>query len=96
MVLDNYGVGRSSLARLSEIPADALKLDRMMVRHLDTEERAVRVAHAVIELGLAAGLQVGVEGIERASQAESLLGNGCDFLQGYFYGRPEPLPNLMN
>ncbi|MEJ2483520.1 MAG: EAL domain-containing protein [Gemmatimonadota bacterium] len=96
MVLDNYGVGRSSLARLSEIPADALKLDRMMVRHLDTEERAVRVANAVIELGLAAGLQVGVEGIERASQAESLLGNGCDFLQGYFYGRPEPLPNLMN
>ena len=96
MVLDNYGVGRSSLARLSEIPADALKLDRILVRHLDTEERAVRVAHAVIELGIAAGLQVGVEGIERASQAESLLGNGCDFLQGYFYGRPEPLPNLMN
>lgn len=95
IVLDNYGVGRSSLAQLGEIPADALKLDGMLVRQLDQDNEAVKIIHAVIDLGVAAGLEVGVEGVERAGQAEHLRGDGCEFLQGYYFGRPVPLEEIL-
>lgn len=95
IVLDNYGVGRSSLAQLGEIPADALKLDGMLVRQLDQDTEAVKIIHAVIDLGVAAGLEVGVEGIERAGQAEHLRGDGCEFLQGFYFGRPVPLDQVL-
>jgi len=95
IVLDNYGVGRSSLAQLGEIPADALKLDGMLVRQLDQDNEAVKIIHAVIDLGVAAGLEVGVEGVERAGQAEHLRGDGCEFLQGYYFGRPVPLEEVL-
>jgi diguanylate cyclase (GGDEF)-like protein/PAS domain S-box-containing protein len=95
IVLDNYGVGHSALAQLGEIPADALKLDGMLVRELDHDAEAVRIIHAVIDLGVAAGLEVGVEGVERAGQAEHLHGDGCEFLQGYYFGRPVPLEHVL-
>ncbi|MFW6089798.1 MAG: putative bifunctional diguanylate cyclase/phosphodiesterase, partial [Gemmatimonadota bacterium] len=95
IVLDNYGVGHSSLAQLGEIPADALKLDGMLVRQVGQDAEAVKIVHAVIDLGVAAGLEVGVEGVERANQAEHLRGNGCDFLQGFYFGRPVPLAEML-
>lgn len=96
IVIDNYGVGHSSLAQLSDIPADALKLDRTLVRQLDSSVDAVRLVHAAIGLGVAAGMQVGVEGVERAAQAEYLRGDGCSFLQGFYFGHPAPLEQILD
>lgn len=91
IVLDNYGIGHSSVAQLREIPADAMKVDGFFVRQLDVDPSADRLLRATIEIGLAADLQVGVEGIERSSQAARLRGDGCEFLQGFYFGRPAPL-----
>lgn len=96
IVIDNYGVGHSSLAQLSDIPAHALKLDRTLVHQLDSSANAVRLVHGAIGLGVAAGMQVGVEGVERAAQAEYLRGDGCSFLQGFYFGRPAPLEQVLD
>jgi diguanylate cyclase (GGDEF)-like protein/PAS domain S-box-containing protein len=95
VVLDNYGVGQSSLAQLADLPAGALKLDRALLRRLGRDPSAERVVHAAIALGRAVSMDVGVEGVERASQASSLRGNGCDFLQGFYFGRPLPLEEFL-
>jgi diguanylate cyclase (GGDEF)-like protein/PAS domain S-box-containing protein len=95
VVLDNYGVGHSSIAELREMPAVALKLDGLLLRTLDRDRDGGRILHAAMELGAAAGMQVGVAGVERVEQADYLLGNGCDFLQGHYFGRPVPLEEML-
>jgi len=95
VVLDNYGVGHSSIAQLREIPAVALKLDGLLVRALDQDPHGGRLLHAAMELGAAAGMQVGVTGVERVEQADYLLGNGCDFVQGHYFGKPVPFEESL-
>lgn len=94
--LDNYGSGDSPVARLRDTPAWCVKMDRELISHIDENGDGLRLARATIELGHAAGLQVVVEGIERESQRARLRGTECDFLQGYYMGRPAPADAIWN
>ena len=86
--LDDFGTGFSSLAHLSTLHVDQLKLDRSFVRELGTETRATTIAQTVIALGHALGVRVLAEGVEEQHQAEVLRMLGCDQAQGYLYSRP--------
>ena len=88
--LDDFGTGYASLAYLSQLPFDQLKIDQSFVRALGTSERALEVARTVVQLGQHLGMEVIAEGVETEAQRDLLLAMGCERFQGYLFSRPLP------
>ena len=90
--IDDFGAGFTSLAYLSSLAVNELKLDRTFIRGLTTGDvgRSRDLVHATIDLGHALGLRVVAEGIEDRLTLELLTDLGCDIGQGYFISRPMP------
>jgi len=99
VVIDDFGTGASTVDRLLEISADAIKLDASLIADLeDNSERFASIA-AVVAAGDLAGVEVVAEGIERESQHDLLLRAGCRFGQGYLFSRPvraENVPTILD
>jgi diguanylate cyclase (GGDEF)-like protein len=92
--VDDFGTGQSSLAHLSRLPLDALKVDSSFIRDIPHDQRDHDVAEAIIAMGHKLHLKVIAEGVETAQQVAFLVRNQCDFAQGYLPGRPLPLDAL--
>ncbi len=90
VALDDFGTGFMSLAHLRSLPVDILKIDRSFVNEIDTKA-ARSIVQLVIDAGHLLDLSVTAEGVETGRQAHLLTKMGADVLQGYWFGRPEPL-----
>jgi diguanylate cyclase (GGDEF)-like protein/PAS domain S-box-containing protein len=88
IALDDFGTGYSSLSWLQRVPTDVVKIDRSFVEGLETKRFDRSMADIIITLGKRLGLSVVAEGIETSAQAKLLREHGCDFGQGYLFGRP--------
>ncbi|ADL56351.1 diguanylate cyclase/phosphodiesterase with PAS/PAC sensor(s) [Gallionella capsiferriformans ES-2] len=87
--LDDFGTGYSSLAYLSRLPLDQLKVDQSFVRNIETEDSAVVICAATINLAHNLKLKVVAEGVENEAQRYFLSSvHQCDFLQGYLFSKP--------
>jgi diguanylate cyclase (GGDEF)-like protein len=86
--IDDFGTGHSSLAQLTALPVDELKIDRAFVTDLDRNTANQAIVRSTIELGHILGLKVIAEGIETPEVWGQLVRMGCDFAQGYFISRP--------
>ncbi|MGZ4591256.1 MAG: putative bifunctional diguanylate cyclase/phosphodiesterase [Actinomycetes bacterium] len=95
LAIDDFGVGFSSIGYLQHLPVDILKIDRSFTRDVDTNDRAAALVEAILVMGQALDLRVVAEGIEREEQATRLRGAGCEVGQGYLYGRPQPLDDVL-
>ena len=93
--LDDFGTGYSSLSYVSRFPIDVLKLDRSIVREVDSDPAAERVARAVVGLAHSLEMRVVAEGVDSAAQAETLRRLGCDELQGFWIRESVTLPELQ-
>jgi len=91
IALDDFGTGYSSLSYLHTFPLRMIKIDRTFLAALGKQSNCAAVVSAVIALARALDMQVVAEGIETADQHRILLGLGCEFGQGYLFGRPAPL-----
>jgi EAL domain-containing protein (putative c-di-GMP-specific phosphodiesterase class I) len=67
---------------------DSIKIDRSMIKGVDKGPENTAVASASISLAHALGLEVVTEGVESAGERNKLRSLGCDFGQGYYWGRP--------
>jgi EAL domain-containing protein (putative c-di-GMP-specific phosphodiesterase class I) len=97
LALDDFGTGESSLSLLRAFPASIVKLDKSFVDGIEVGEDGTAeatagqaVAHAVIQLARALGLDTVAEGIENQEQADRLLALGYTLGQGYHLARPMP------
>ena len=87
--IDDFGTGYSSLDYLKRFAADQIKIDISFVRNMLTDADDHTIVTTIIAMARSLGLQTTAEGVEEAGQAAALLALGCDFAQGYFFGRPE-------
>jgi diguanylate cyclase (GGDEF)-like protein/PAS domain S-box-containing protein len=92
--IDDFGTGFSSLGYLTRFPVDVLKIDRSFVMHLAEDGSRRVIADAIIAMAHKLGMQVVAEGVETEEQRRILAGEGCDFFQGYLFGRPEPAERI--
>jgi EAL domain-containing protein (putative c-di-GMP-specific phosphodiesterase class I) len=95
LAIDDFGVGFSSIGYLQHLPVDLLKIDRSFTKDIATSDRAAALVDAILVMGAALDLRVVAEGIETPDQAERLAAAGCRLGQGFLFGRPQPLPQLL-
>jgi diguanylate cyclase (GGDEF)-like protein len=95
IALDDFGSGYSSLARISRLPVDVLKIDRQLIHDLDAPSGRP-VLDAIVGLARALGVETVAEGIENSSQAAEVAAAGVDFAQGYLFGRPVPTSEIAD
>jgi len=95
VALDDFGTGYSSLSYLSEFDIDNLKIDQAFIRKV-TEDHKSRVLVEVLAL-MARGLKLSTiaEGIEEKDQLQICQELNIDYIQGYFYGKPEPYEDAI-
>lgn len=92
--LDDFGTGYSSLVELHRLPFTELKIDRSFVKNLVDDPDALVIVRSIINLGHNLGLKVTAEGLESQEAWNILDGLGCDFVQGYFLGKPMDVVQL--
>jgi EAL domain-containing protein (putative c-di-GMP-specific phosphodiesterase class I) len=90
IAIDDFGTGYSSLSYLRQFPIDVIKIDRSFVKDISGDAKDAVIANAIIKLAHSLGYKVLAEGVETAVQSNYLQGQGCDLVQGFFFGRPVP------
>ena len=88
IAIDDFGTGYSSLSYLNNIPANLLKVDKSFIDRMNDTERSKQYVEAIISMGHILGLEVISEGVEEKDQLDTLLEIGCDYVQGFLWGRP--------
>ncbi len=89
--LDDFGTGYNSLARLLDITGcEKIKIDRLFISKL-SEQRARSIVRHLVHLAHALDMSVIAEGVEKWEESIELWGLGCDYGQGYYFGKAEPL-----
>jgi diguanylate cyclase (GGDEF)-like protein len=95
LAIDDFGVGFSSIGYLQHLPVDIIKIDRSFTKDVDSSPRAAALVEAILVMGAALDLRVVAEGIERPAQAAQLQRAGCTVGQGFLFGRPQPLDDMV-
>ena len=93
-MIDDFGVGYSSVVYLAELPVAAFKLDHTLVARVLEDARAEKLINSLLALAKTMGLDVVAEGVESSAQRDYLTAAGCPYAQGYGYARPMPIDLL--
>lgn len=93
--IDDYGTGFSTLEYLRKVPAVEIKIDRSFISMLDKSQNDRIMVNSTIQLAHSLGRKTVAEGVENAATYDELSRMGCDFVQGYYTGRPMPLAALF-
>ncbi len=91
--MDDFGSGYSSLNVLKEYPFDVIKLDMFFLRSFD--EKSKEMIRASIRMAKRLGIQTLAEGVETREQYEFLKEIGCEKVQGYYFSKPLPAPEII-
>jgi diguanylate cyclase (GGDEF)-like protein/PAS domain S-box-containing protein len=88
IVLDDFGVGYSSLNHLRQFPIDTVKIDRSFARGMEANRVDAAIVRSLIALAHTLGLRTVAEGIEADAQVQRLCDIDCDYGQGNYFARP--------
>jgi len=91
IVLDDFGLGHSSLATLRYLPINKIKIDKSFVRGVEKNRDDEAIVDAIIAVGDRFKLEVVAEGVESDTQFELLQSRGIGLFQGHYFGHPRPL-----
>ncbi|WP_375499440.1 EAL domain-containing protein [uncultured Jatrophihabitans sp.] len=93
--LDDIGTGFSNLARLRDVPVDAIKVDRTLVTGVANDRRAQAIVLALVRLAHDLGIELIAEGVENDADADALVRLGCLRAQGHGIARPMDVASLV-
>jgi EAL domain-containing protein (putative c-di-GMP-specific phosphodiesterase class I)/GGDEF domain-containing protein len=94
IALDDFGTGYSALNKLKEMPVDIVKIERMFVKDIESDNYMRFLFKSIAELAHAADMKLIAEGVETVEQMHILLETGADLLQGYLFSKPIPPDEL--
>lgn len=89
VLIDDFGVGYSSMMSLKVIPVDILKVDKSFIDSIG-DERGNKIVISIIEFALSLGMSVTAEGVETDNQYHFLRQHRCNDIQGYYFSKPVP------
>lgn len=95
IAIDDFGTGYSALGYLKKFPVDTIKIDRSFIQGVATDADTRALVRAMLSIAQDLRLRLIAEGVEEAVQAERLRRMGCRLAQGWLYGRPTLLADLM-
>ncbi|MEK7616115.1 MAG: EAL domain-containing protein [Patescibacteria group bacterium] len=90
LVLDDFGLGHSSLGYLKQFSITGLKVDQSFVRKSLAMEEDAAIVKAIVLLSQTLNLSLVAEGVETEEEKAFLQANGCRYLQGYLFSKPLP------
>ncbi len=90
VAIDDFGTGYSSLSYLNNFPSDLLKIDKAFIDQMSLSESSKQYVAMIISIGHILHLKVISEGVESADQVDILKNIGCDYIQGFVWGKPMP------
>lgn len=93
--LDDFGMSYSSLQYLKKLPVSFIKIDKGFIRDMTKNNSDEKIVFAAIQLSKALGIYSIAEGVERIEQYTMLRQMGCAFMQGYYFGKPQPIQKLL-
>jgi EAL domain-containing protein (putative c-di-GMP-specific phosphodiesterase class I) len=97
LAIDDFGCGHSSLAALSKLPFDIIKIDQQFLRALlRGESHAAAIVEMILALARTLGLEIVAEGVEQREQAEFVAARGCQWGQGFYYGAAMPAADFID
>jgi diguanylate cyclase (GGDEF)-like protein/PAS domain S-box-containing protein len=88
IAIDDFGTGYSSLSYLKALPIDSLKIDRVFVHDICSDENDQKIVQTLISMAHSMGIKVVAEGVETLEQFELLCNYAVDEVQGYLLGKP--------
>jgi EAL domain-containing protein (putative c-di-GMP-specific phosphodiesterase class I)/GGDEF domain-containing protein len=88
--IDDFGTGHSSLAALTRLPFEVLKIDQSFVRGLSVDKQAAAIVETILAMAAALDYEVVAEGVETEEEAEFLRRRGCPIGQGFLYSAAQP------
>jgi len=88
--VDDFGTGFSALSYLKNYPVNTVKIDRSFIMDLPDDKENTVLVQAIIAMAHGLRLEVIAEGVETEEQWEYLKLLNCNFLQGYYFGKPMP------
>jgi PAS domain S-box-containing protein len=94
IALDDFGVGHGTFTYLRRLPIDYLKIDREFVRDLLSDDESRQVIEAIVGVADQFDVLTIAEGVEDQATLDAVRRMGVDYAQGYWTGRPAPLPQL--
>lgn len=95
IALDDFGTGYASLAYLSQLPVNLLKIDKSFIDKLNTSEMENDFVKVIIDMGHTLNLDVISEGVETEEQKKTLENLGCNLIQGFIWGKPLELEDAI-
>jgi EAL domain-containing protein (putative c-di-GMP-specific phosphodiesterase class I) len=94
LALDDFGTGHSGLDTLHRYPIGTMKIDRAFVSQMLSSHHSAKIVHASIDLAHSLKMDVVAEGIETEEERLALLERGCDYGQGWLFGKPASLKSI--
>lgn len=94
IVLDDFGIGYSSMRYLQMFPFDKIKIDRTFIQSMTSHADSAAIVSAIAGLGRSLDVETTAEGVETEEQFAFLRSAGCQLAQGYLFSRPVPLAQL--
>ena len=92
--IDDFGTGYSSLDYLRRLPLDILKIDQSFTMGIGESENDEEIVRVMIRMAHAMGLKVICEGVETKVHLDFLQEHDCDYVQGYFFSRPQSAEDI--
>jgi len=86
--LDDFGTGYASFSYLKSYPFNCIKIDKSFIQNINSNQDDKEIVHSIVQIAKRLELDVTIEGIENLDQERFVMNEGCDYAQGYLYGKP--------